>query len=487
MREQRVLPRSLDALAPFAPSEQLERLDGEAAWVREHLAGRVVWNVSSTPRGGGVAEMLRPLVAYTRAYGIDCRWLVIAGTPEFFAITKRLHHAIHGSAGDGGALAAPERRVYEGVLADNLVELEAVVRTGDVVILHDPQTAGLVPGLARLGARVVWRCHIGSEHQSDATEAGWGFLERYLTAAELTVFTRPEFVPPAIAGRPRRIIRPSIDPPAPKNQELTDGAVRAILVRAGIVEGPPDGEPATYLRSDGSPGRVDRAADIMRLGRAPSANAPMVLQVSRWDPLKDHVGVMAAFSRLPGEALGDAHLVLAGPTVTSVADDPEAPGVIADALRRWQQLPHDQRRRVQLVSLPMRDIDENGAMVNALQRHATIVVQKSIEEGFGLTAAEAMWKARPVVASPVGGLRDQIVDGESGVLLAGPHDLDGLAAALQRLLGAPEERRRLGAAAHERVAQEFLSTRSLLDYGSLLRELAGNSPAGTPGAEAASR
>ena len=200
------------------------------------------------------------------------------------------------------------------------------------------------------------------------------------------------------------------------------------------------------------------------------------MQVSRWDPLKDHAGVMAAFARLPRDRLGNAHLVLAGPSVTSVDDDPEAPAVIEETLRRWRQLPHDMRRRVQLVQLPMRDVDENGAMVNALQRHATVVVQKSIEEGFGLTAAEAMWKARPVVASPVGGLREQIVDGESGILLSGPRDESGLADAVQRLLGAPRERRRLGAAAHERVAHEFLSTRHLLDYGALLRDIASELP-----------
>ncbi len=476
LREQRVLPRSLDALRLHAPEDQLDRLHGEAAWVREHLTGRVVWNISSTPRGGGVAEMLRPLVAYTRGAGIDCRWLVIAGSPDFFTITKRLHHALHGSGGDGGPLASAERAVYEEVLAGNLVELEAVVRAGDVVILHDPQTAGLAPGLARLGARVVWRCHIGSETAGARTDAGWAFLERYVTAAELTIFTLREFVPPGCTGRPHRIIRPSIDPPAPKNQELAGGAVRAILVRAGIVEGPPGPAAATYRRSDGSPGRVDRAADIVRLGRAPAMEAPMVLQVSRWDPLKDHAGVMAAFARLPGDTLGNAHLVLAGPSVTSVDDDPEAPEVIAEVLRRWRQLPHDQRRRLQLVQLPMRDVDENGAMVNALQRHATIVVQKSIEEGFGLTAAEAMWKARPVVASPVGGLREQIVDGESGILLSGPRDESGLADALERLLNAPQERRRIGAVAHERVAREFLSARHLLDYAALLRDLASELP-----------
>ena len=159
---------------------------------------------------------------------------------------------------------------------------------------------------------------------------------------------------------------------------------------------------------------MDRGADILRLGRAPGAETPLVVQVSRWDRLKDHLGVMQGFVRLEEAEAAGAHLVLAGPSVTGVADDPEGPAVLAELAAAWRALPHASRRRVQIASLPMVDPGENAAIVNALQRHAAVIVQKSLQEGFGLTVTEAMWKGRPVVASAVGGIVDQIDDGRDG-------------------------------------------------------------------------
>ncbi|HSJ72702.1 MAG TPA: glycosyltransferase, partial [Miltoncostaeaceae bacterium] len=177
------------------------------------------------------------------------------------------------------------------------------------------------------------------------------------------------------------------------------------------------------------------------------------------------------FARLePGEA-GDPRLVLAGPTVRGVADDPDSPAVLAEVTAAWRALPHERRRRVQIAALPMADPSENAAIVNALQRHAAVVVQKSIEEGFGLTVTEAMWKARPVVASAVGGIVEQIDAGREGLLLADPSDLDEFAGALRRALGDPALSRRLGEAAHERVRRDFLGMRQLADYAQLVEEL----------------
>jgi trehalose synthase len=287
-------------------------------------------------------------------------------------------------------------------------------------------------------------------------------------------------VPACCDGGRSRVIRPSIDPFSPKNQDLGPGVARAILVQAGIVEGPARAAPV-FRREDGSPGRVDRGADLIRVGRAPSWETPLVVQVSRWDRLKDHLGVMEGFSRLGRAQATDARLVLAGPAVTAVADDPEGPQVLAELTEAWRALPHEQRRRVQIVSLPMVDPEENAAIVNALQRHAAIVVQKSLEEGFGLTVSEAMWKRRPVVASAVGGIQDQIRDGVDGLLLRDPTDERAFAAALRRLLTHPEDAERMGASAHERVREEFLGMRHLLDWAQLVRDLTEARGEGAPG------
>jgi trehalose synthase len=191
----------------------------------------------------------------------------------------------------------------------------------------------------------------------------------------------------------------------------------------------------------------------------------VVVQVSRWDRLKDPLGVIDGFTDHVG---GDAHLVLAGPSVEAVSDDPEGAEVLAAARQRLEGLDPAVRARVHLAALPMADLEENAAIVNALQRRADVVVQKSLAEGFGLTVAEGMWKQRPVLASRIGGIQDQIVDGESGVLLNDPLDLGEFGAGVRRLLDDPGTAATMGRAARQRVASEFLGTRSLTQYLALL-------------------
>lgn len=438
---------------------------------RARLAGRTWWNVNSTSRGGGVAEMLQSILAYARGAGVDTRWLVIQGTPEFFHITKRLHHALHGSRGDGSPLGDAERRVYEEVLRDNLEELAPLVRPGDVVLLHDPQTAGLVAPLVGLGARVAWRCHIGSGVGNDEVARGWAFLLPYLAEAHVSVFSRQAYVPRALADR-SVIIRPSIDIFSVKNQPMDEPTRRAILVHTGLLQGHDGhGEPV-FTRRDGVLGRVDRCVDIVRNGPAPAYEAPLVVQVSRWDPLKDPAGVMCGFAALLRSTPSvRAHLVLAGPSVNAVADDPEAAATFDAVMRRWRTLPHAVRERVHLICLPMADVEENAAIVNALQRHAAVVVQKSLEEGFGLTVTEAMWKGRPVVASCVGGIQDQIQDGVHGLLVRDPHDLSEFGAVLGRVLTDAALAERLGQAARQRVLDDFTGVRHLTDYANIIDRL----------------
>jgi trehalose synthase len=467
-----VAAQTLERYRPFVGDDRLRETEEASAVARCRMAGRVFWNISSTARGGGVAEMLPALIAYTRGAGIDARWLVIDGTPEFFHLTKRLHHALHASPGDGSPLGDRERPLYEQVLRANAKELRGLIRPRDVVVLHDPQTAGLAPGLVRLGAVVIWRCHIGCDTPNEQSELGWSFLRPYLTDVAALVFSRQAYIPPWCEHARTVVIQPSIDPFSAKNQELDEATVRAILVQTGLVEGPPgDGQP-TFRRTDGTPGRVDRQADIIRLGRAPTWETPLVVQVSRWDPLKDHLGVLRGFADLvDGTAPAGADLILAGPNVNAVADDPEGAAVFNEIVAAWRQLSHADRRRIQLVNLPMADADENAAIVNALQRHAAVVVQKSLHEGFGLTVTEAMWKGRPIVASAVGGIQDQIADGVHGLLINDPHDLGAFNAALRRLLEDCPLAEGLGRCARERARQEYLGVRHLLQYERLLAEI----------------
>jgi trehalose synthase len=468
IEEVHISPRSPACFEPIVGPGAFAEFEKTAAQLRERLDGRAIWNVNSTAAGGGVAEMLTSLLSYVRGTGIDTRWVVIEGDADFFRLTKRIHNALHGELGDGSPLGDAERATYERISDINAAEFCARVREGDFVLLHDPQTAGLVPHLVKTGARVVWRCHIGNDHPSEEGDRAWRFLAPYLEQAHAFVFSRFAYVP-EFCDHVRSVIQPPvIDPFSPKNQDMEDATVRAILVRTGLVSGPAgDGSP-TFTLEDGSPSRVDRAASVLRDGDPPAWDRPLVVQVSRWDRLKDPVGILAGFEKLDGQ---HADLVLAGPDVSGVADDPEGVEVYREVIAAWKAMPKNSRRRVHLASLPMDDVQENAAIVNALQRHAAVVVQKSLREGFGLTVTEAMWKARPVLASAVGGIQDQIEHGVSGMLLRDPRNADRFASMLVRILEDPDLATRLGRNARRRVSQLYLGLGSLIRYAGLIDRL----------------
>jgi trehalose synthase len=468
LRLRQVEVQALDAarLEPLIGPERMERFEAIAEATRAGLAGRAVLNVNSTAVGGGVAEMLQTLLAYVRGAGVDARWLVIEGDPEFFAITKRIHNGLYGSPGDGGPLGDHERRHYEAVLRDNIDELRAIARAGDVVLLHDPQPAGLAGDLRRLGARLVWRCHVGADEPNEWTGRAWTFLRPYLEPVDEFVVSRAPFAPPWAEPERVHVIPPSIDPFSAKNEPMSHRNVAMALGYVGLLQGDHQAPTVPFSRRDGSPGRIGRRVDMLHSGPPPPEDAPMVVQVSRWDRMKDMAGVMQGFAEHVDPALG-AHLVLAGPAVSGVADDPEAGDVLRECLDLRRRLPQAVRGRVHLASVPMADPDEAAAIVNAIQRHAAVVVQKSVAEGFGLTVAEAMWKARPFVGSAVGGIVDQVEDGVHGLLVDDPHDLAAFGAAVERLLRDGEEAARLGRRARARATEEFLGDRHLAQYGRL--------------------
>ena len=457
-----------------ASIEPLHALLENAAWdafirtMREtaaQLKNRAIWNINSTAHGGGVAEMLAWQIPYERGVGMDVRWLVIQGGTPFFTFTKRLHALLHGVAADGSMINDAERTEYEQTLSRNAEALAREVRPGDVVLLHDPQTAALAPYFVRYGCRVIWRCHIGVDQPNEVVKGAWRFLLPHVAAAHATVFSRRAYVWEGLDQQRVEIIPPAIDAFAPKNQELDGQTVAAILRTTGILA---DGAAGQAPLKVGA-GSVERTTDLFPGTRLPE-DARLTVQVSRWDRLKDPLGVMEGFAQFVAPRI-DSHLILAGPGASTVADDPEESGVLREVEDGWHHLPPAARDRVHLARLPMDDPQENALIVNALQRRAQVVVQKSLGEGFGLTVAEAMWKGRPVVASRVGGIQDQIEHGKSGLLIDDPHDLGAFGAAVAGLFSDTGAADRLGTEAKRRVQRQFLAPRQLLQQAGLIGRL----------------
>lgn len=474
MHEVPVVPRPDARFAELVGTAETERYEQRLARARQALGGGTLWHVNSTAEGGGVAELLRSCLGYLRDGGVETRRLVFDGDDRFFSITKRIHNRLHGDYGDHGELGAAERAHYDRVTADNLAVARSMVRPGDVVVVHDPQPLGLVPGLVDLGAAVIWTCHVGVDVANDVTRSAWDFLRPDAERATVTTFTRWAYVWEGLDRDRVEIIPPCIDGFALKNAPIDAAQREAILAAAGVLWPTPTTDPtaepaATFVRSDGAPATVQHRADMDEDAPVP-AGAPLVTQVSRWDRLKDPLGVLGGFVQDPD--LAGAHLILAGPAPSSVADDPEAEQVLGDVRKVRADLRPADRVRVHLANLPTVDVEENAVIVNALQRRSDVVVQKSIAEGFGLTVTEAMWKRRPIVASRVGGIQDQIADGESGFLVD-PRDLVAFGSAVQFLLEDRERATGFGAAAHERVRQRYLAPPYLGAYLDLIARLRG--------------
>jgi trehalose synthase len=468
--EVRALPP--ERLTPLIGPERAARFAELAEQARRLLDGRVVLNINSTATGGGVAELLQTLLAYARGAGVDARWSVVHGNPRFFDITKRVHNMLYGHPGDGGPLGDVEHRDYEATLRDNLDRLLPFVTSDDIVVLHDPQSAGLAPALHEAGVTLVWRCHVGVDTPNEYSERAWAFLAPYLEAIDEFVFSVERFAPDFIPHDRLTVIPPSIDPFAAKNEAMLPADVLRALRYVGLIDGADDTEPPmfTFTRRDGSFGTIDARVDDLGTGAAP-ADVPLVLQVSRWDKMKDMCGVMEGFAAHIDE-MHDAHLMLSGPDARGVTDDPEGELVLEECMKRWKRLPRAARERIHLSCVPIVDVDIAAIICNALQRHASIVVQKSLAEGFGLTVVEAMWKSRPVVGSAVGGIIDQIVPGETGYLVQDPHDLDEFADHLRRLLDDASGAARMGEVGRERVIDRFLGDRHLEQWAALFARFA---------------
>ncbi len=409
------------------------------------IGNRTVWMLSSTAEGGGVAELLQSGVSFLRQVGVRVQWAVIV--PEdarFFELTKRIHNLLHGAGTPD--LSVDDVALYESVSRHLADELRGFVRPEDVVYAHDPQPLGVGAVLARdQHCQSIWRCHIGLAEHTPATRAAWTFLRPWAEVYDRAIFSLPEYIPSFLSNR-ATVIYPGINPLTEKNRELSTHTLTGTLVSAKLAGAPGSTingsfvAPASRLQPGGSLAPATQPDDLELLYH------PIVLQVSRWDRLKGFAPLLEGFARLKrerrqrqqsarhGEVLDLVRLVLAGPDPAGVKDDPEAHLVMEEIGRLWLGLEEDVRRDVALVTLPTTNPRENALMVNALQRCATIVAQNSLQEGFGLTVTEAMWKVCPILGSAVGGIRAQVRDGEDGRLVRNPQDTEEIATTLGEML-----------------------------------------------------
>jgi trehalose synthase len=369
--------------------------------VAERVAGRRLQNINSTPVGGGVAEILTRLVPLLRELGVDATWDVIKGNEAFFATTKAFHNALHGAREQ---ITADMLECYRETTALNV---ELMQFTGDIVWIHDPQPAGLIARKREIGRRWVWRCHLDLSAPDPRV---WDFLRPYVEDYDASIFSMPEFAQQLPI--PQYMVTPSIDPLADKNRELPEEQVRAVVEKHGL-----------------------------------DPERPIVTQISRFDRLKDPLGVIASYRLVKPQQ--DCQLLLAG---GGAPDDPEGMEVLREVREAAAEDPD-----IHVILLP----PQSDLEINALVRGSTVVMQKSIKEGFGLTVSEALWKGKPVIGGAVGGIRVQLINGLTGYLV---HSPEGAARRLVRLLADPELCRRLGENGRLHVKQNFLLTRHVKDY-----------------------
>jgi trehalose synthase len=398
----------LHTLEQYEPLIGAAAVDRIAAKVDDLWATHVV-HVSSTYYGGGVAELLTPLTLMMNALGIKVGWRMLQGSPAFFACTKKLHNMLQGD--DGVEFSDAEKEIYQQVVLENAMRLH--IDECDAVIVHDPQPLPLVRQLRAKEAAWIWQCHIDLSAPNPHT---WDYLRGFIEAYDTAVFTLPDYAKDLRI--PQRFIEPAIDPFSEKNRELSDGEISECLTRYRIP--------------------TDR---------------PLIVQISRFDRWKDPVGVIEAFRQARKQV--DCTLVLVG---NSAIDDPEGE-VILETIRSAI----DERVLIVTADDPM--------LVNALQRTAAVVLQKSTREGFGLTVTEAMWKGAAVIGGNVGGIRRQIRDGENGFLV---DSVEEAAGRIVQLLTDRRLRDRLGARARATVREHFLMSRLVEDWIDLIASLEGS-------------
>ena len=440
------------------------------------LNGFTIWMINSTAIGGGVAEMLPSQMRILRELGVSIEWLVIeANDQAFFDTTKRIHNAIHGS-GDG-VFTDEDREIFEAVNRQNLPKALEYIEDGDVVVVHDPQPMPLAAMIKKeRNVSIIWRCHIGLEEDTEVTKSVWEFLKPYTNDYDQFVFSLPSYVPDSLKKK-SSIIPPAIDPLSHKNRELQLHKCIGILYQSGILD---DHKAMLYNRyehkvrkvmPDGTFDFLDADENLDLIYR------PIVTEISRWDRLKGFKELMQAFIKMKQDNLknGDPDsleykrikmtlLVMAGPDPAFVSDDPEGEEVMKELTETYKAVDDDMKNDIAILLLPLDNPKENALIVNALQRTSSIIVQNSIQEGFGLTATEAMWKRKPVLVSGAAGLKLQVEHNKTGKINEDPKDIEKLSEALSDMLNHPKDRDKWGFNGQLRVIQNFTLFSQLISW-----------------------
>jgi trehalose synthase len=422
--------------------------------------------------------MLPMVVKIMRDLGVKTEWVVM-GTDrqEFFPLTKKIHNLIHGHGTP--EINNEEKALYDKVSRENADEFRPMLKPEDILVIHDPQPMGMGALLAgEVGMRSLWRCHIGLDIHTPETRTAWGFLRSFAMQYNHAIFSTAEYIPDYLAGC-SSIIRPGIDPLSHKNRELSTHKQVGILCNSHMavdhhpVTTPFFTQPAMRLQPDGTWKPAIFPEEIGLMYR------PIVTQISRWDYLKGFRPLLDSFVRLKKKVLGGegrdlpersrrridiVRLVLAGPDPASIQDDPEGMGVLQDLMDAYLALDDELKSQVILLTLPMESRKENALMVNTLQRCASIVVQNSLREGFGLTATEAMWKRTAILGTNACGLRNQIRDQIDGRLSHNAEDPEELAGIRHEMLDNPNQRDYWARNAQRRVHDESLVFTQVRDW-----------------------
>ena len=450
-------------------SAMVNDLRFKANHLTERLRGRTLWMMNSTANGGGVAEMMPKMVTILRQLGVKTEWIVFSPDNQaFFQLTKRIHNLIHDFGKPG--FTSDEKALYEKISHTAADALQQRIPDHDVLIVHDPQPLGAGAELKRrTGIKSIWRCHIGLDKQTPGTTSAWEFLKDPIVEYDHTVFSALAYLPPFLNNK-YSIITPAIDPLSHKNRDLSSPELFGILIKAGIIQNghPPLLYPrwkrkAMWLNPDGKFMNTPMESGVELLYR------PTITQISRWDRLKGWLPLLEGFVFLKRIYRNNGHhkspermrilasqLILVGPEPSAVQDDPEGKGVLDDICNYYKELPAEDQKDISILTLPMSSRTQNHLMVNALQRCSTLVVQNSIQEGFGLTATEAMWKKIPVLGTSACGLRQQIRDGKDGCLTADPMNEAEIAENLRKILSKPKLLEKWGRSAQQRVYKNFL-------------------------------
>ena len=443
-----------------------------------------IWMINSTFVGGGVAEMLPMLISMFKDINITIKWVVISPSSKnaqsFFNITKQIHNNIHGvfNPKTMEILNNSHRLILESVCKDCCNEFIPLVKPQDIIIIHDLQPLAMIKYLKKsLKNLIIWRSHIGIDQENETTDKTWNFLKPYINLADHIIYSLKDYIPKFVIKEnkiPYSIIPPAICPFTPKNIELTHSELLRILSKSNIIHPTTNDDQWEYKvqRVCGKTGKLIKCSNHKDNNFELLFN-PIICEISRWDKLKGWIQLIKAFVHLKQnintfidsdakheQYIQNMILVLAGPDPSFIQDDPEGIKVFNDLCTFYKSLGNkykDIQDKIYILSLPMNNTDENALIVNALQRLSSIVIQNSLREGFGLTVTEAMWKGTPIIASNVGGIRVQCMDGINGININDPTDYKSVAKSINKMISSGDlQMKKYAIAGKKNVIQKFL-------------------------------